>query len=132
MSELRKKKILIVDDDPADILLLKKILEPDYLVIEAYDSWKAMEAVDGECPDLVLTDIMMPKKSGYTLCVLIKSNPNTKDIPVVMVTGLDTEINKEIGENMGADGYLVKPVQPNKIHNIISRLLMCEHQTTKC
>ena len=126
MSELRKKKILIVDDDPADILLLKKILEPDYLVIEAHDSWKAMEAVNGECPDLVLTDVMMPKKSGYTLCVLIKSNP------VVMVTGLDTEINKEIGENMGADGYLIKPVQPNKIHDIISKLLMCKYQTTKC
>ena len=123
MSKLTQKKILIVDDDPGDILWLKKILEPDYLVIEAHDGLNAMEMADREYPDLVLTDVMMPKKSGYTLCAYLKSNRNTKDIPVVMVTGLSTEINKEIGEKMGADGYLVKPVRPNQLHNIISRLL---------
>jgi DNA-binding response OmpR family regulator len=77
-------------------------------------------------------DVMMPKKSGYTLCAHIKSNPDTKNIPVVIVTGLDTEINKEIGVNMGADGYLVKPAQPNELQNTISRLLMFKHQTAKC
>ena len=130
MNESSKKKILIVDDDSADILLLKNILELDYLVIEEHDGLYAMEMVDREHPDLVLTDIVMPKKSGYSLCAYIKGNPNTKDIPVVMVTGFNTEINEEIAEGMGADGYLVKPVQPNIIHDIISRLLMRDHRTT--
>ncbi|MFC1865700.1 response regulator [Chloroflexota bacterium] len=132
MIELRNIKILIVDDDPADVLLLKNILEPDYLVIEEHDGLYAMEMVDREHPDLVLTDIVMPKKSGYSLCAYIKGNPNTKDIPVVMVTGFNTENNEEIAEDMGADGYLVKPVQPNEIRDIISRLLMRNHRTTKC
>ena len=123
MSKLTQKKILIVDDDPGDILWLKKILEPDYLVIEAHDNLHAMEMADREHPDLVLTDVMMPQKSGYTLCTHLKSNPNTKDVLVVIVAGLGTEINKEIGEEMGADGYLVKPVWPNQLHNIISKLL---------
>lgn len=123
MSKLVQKKILIVDYDPGDILWLKKILEPDYLVIEAHDNLHAIEMADREHPDLVLTDVMMPQISGYTLCAHLKSNPNTKDTPVVMVAGFSTEINKEIVEEIGADGYLVKPVWPNQLHNIISRLL---------
>ena len=123
MNKLTQKKVLIVGNDPGDILWLKKILKPDYLVIEAHDVLHAIEMADREHPDLVLMDVMVPQKSGYTLCAHLKSNPNTKDISVVMVTGLGTEINKEIGEEMGADGYLVKPVWPNQLHNIISRLL---------
>jgi putative two-component system response regulator len=98
MSELRKNKILIVDDDPGDILLLRKMLEPDYLIIAASDGREAMAVVDAQCPDLVLLDVMMPKKSGYTLCVQMKSNTSIEDIPVVMVTGLDAEMNKVIGK----------------------------------
>jgi CheY-like chemotaxis protein len=74
---------------------------------------------------------MMPKKSGYSLCAFIKDNPNTNDIPVVMVTGFNTEITQEMAESIGADGYLAKPVQPKKIHDIISRLLMPNHRTAK-
>lgn len=132
MNEERKKKILIVDDDQTDVLLLRNILEPDYLVIEEHDGLYAMEMTDREHPDLVLTDIVMPKKSGYSLCAYIKGNPNTKDIPVVMVTGFNTEIGEENAESMGADDYLIKPVKPNELHDIISRLLMRTPQTTKC
>jgi putative two-component system response regulator len=132
MNESRKKKILIVDDDPGDILLLRKILEPDYLVIAASDCREAMAVVNVQCPDLVLLDVMMPRHSGYTLCVLMKCNPSMKDIPVVMVTGLNTEMNKMIGKNMGADDYLVKPIQVNKLRNIILELLMGKHQPMEC
>ena len=124
MNEAKLKKILIVDDDPGDILWLKKILKPDFLVIDTNDGLSAMEIAKKEQPDLVLTDVMMPKTSGYTICAQLKSNPKTKGIPVVMVTGLGTKINKEIGREMGADGYLVKPVRPDQLHDIISRLLV--------
>jgi len=128
MNEAKLKKILIVDDDPGDILWLKKILKPDYLVIDTNDGLSAVEIAKKEHPDLVLTDVMMPKTSGYTICAQLKSNPNTKDIPVVMVTGLGTKMNKEIGREMGANGYLVKPVQPDQLHGIISRLLRVDER----
>ena len=123
MSNTTQKKIVIVDDDPGDILWLKKILEPNYLVVEAHDGLQAKEIVDRENPDLVITDVMMPKISGYTLCEYLKNNPNTKDIPVVMLTGLYREINEKINKEIGADAYLVKPVWPNQLHDILSRLL---------
>ena len=126
---MKKPIIFIVDDDPVDVLLLKKILKSDYQVIETSNSGEAIKVVYEEEPDLVLLDVMMPKRSGYTLCALIKSDPNTKHIPVVMVTGLSTEMNKVIGENMGTDGYLVKPIQSNKLRNTISELLIAKNQT---
>lgn len=123
MNEIIKKKILIIDDDPSDILWLKRIINSHYLIIEALDGQHAVETAVNEQPDLVLLDVMMPKISGYTVCAHLKDNPDTKNIPVVMVTGLGDEINKKIGEEMGADGYLTKPVTPDQLLSIISRFL---------
>jgi CheY-like chemotaxis protein len=123
MNEMAKKKILIIDDDPCDILWLKRIIDSHYIIIEAIDGLRAIEMAKSEQPDLVLLDVMMPEVSGYTVCAKIKDNPETKDIPVVMVTGLGNEFNKKIGEEMGADGYLTKPVTPDQLLSIISRFL---------
>jgi len=123
MRNFKQAKILVVDDDRGDIKLLKKSLESEYLVQEAQNGLHAKEIIDREHPDLVLLDVMMPKTSGYTLCACLKSDSNTKDIPIVMVTGLGTEINEKIGREMGADGYLVKPISPEQLHDTISRLL---------
>ena len=123
MNEVLPKKILIVDDDPSDILLLKKILESKYSLIETTDSSRALEITISNHPDLVVTDVMMPQISGYTLCKKLKNNPNTQDIPVIMVTGLNMKMNEEIGGFMGADGYLAKPVKPKKLQSMITRLL---------
>ena len=98
MNEVIKKKILIVDDDPGDILWFKRIINSHYAVIEAQDGLHAVEMATREHPDLILLDVMMPNISGYTLCARLKENPNTKDIPVVMVTGLGTDMNKIIGK----------------------------------
>jgi len=126
MNKDKLKKILIVDDDPGDIKWLKRILETNYLVIEAHDGLRAMEMVKSEHPDLVLTDVMMPKKNGYALCAHIKDNANAQDIRVVIVTGQNTETDRETGKDMGADAYLVKPVHPYQLYEIISRLLESE------
>ncbi|UCG54415.1 MAG: response regulator [Dehalococcoidia bacterium] len=123
MNDVLPKKILIVDDDPGDILLLKKMIDSRYKLIEAQDGMNAVYIAATEKPDLVFLDVMMPKISGYTLCANLKSNPYTKDIPIVMITGLDTDINKYIGEGMGADDYLVKPAQPDQLLAIISKFL---------
>jgi putative two-component system response regulator len=129
MNDMVPKKILIVDDDPSDILLLKKILEPDYSVIEITNASRVLDVAISEQPDLVITDVMMPGISGYTLCNVLKSNTNTKEIPVIMVTGLDAKMNKEIGGIMGADGYLAKPVKPKQLSNMVSRLLKTNNKS---
>ena len=123
MSKTTLKKILVVDDDPGDVSWLKKVLSSDYVVLEADDGLQAVEMAHIEKPDLILMDVMMPKTSGYTACVRIKSDHYTKDIPVVMVTGLCQELNRKFGKEMGADGYLVKPLQPNQLRNAIARFL---------
>jgi CheY-like chemotaxis protein len=123
MNEVTRKKILIIDDDPGDIIWLKRIINSHYVIIETQDSSQALEVAKSEHPDLILLDVMMPKTSGYTVCAHIKGDPCTKDIPVVLVTGLGMEINKKFGEEMGADGYLVKPVTPDQLLGVISRFL---------
>ena len=123
MSYTTQKKVIIVHDDPGDVLWIRKILEPDYLVVESYDGLQAKEIVDREKPDLVITGVMLPKINGYALCEHLKNNPNTKDIPVVMIIGLYEEINKEISKEIVADAYLKKPVWPNQLYDILSRLL---------
>ena len=129
MNEAKLKKILIVDDDPGDIQWLKKIIDSGYTVVEANDGLHAVDIAATEHPDLVLLDVMMPKISGYTVCRHLKDNPYTADIPVVLVTGLGTKINKKIGEEMGADGYLVKPVKPDQLRKVISRFLIASNKS---
>jgi len=123
MNDVIQKKILIVDDDSGDRQLLKRIVDTGYLVIEADSGPRAIEIANSEHPDLILLDVMMPKLSGYSVCALLKSNPDTKDIPVVMVTGLGAEMNMKIAKEMGVDGYLVKPVKPDKLHEVFYKYL---------
>jgi len=123
VNEIRLKKILVVDDDIGDVIWLKKVLSLEYLVLEANNGLQAVKTAARENPDLILMDVMMPKSSGYTACARIKSDPNTKDIPIIMVTGIGQELNKEFSEQIGADGYLVKPMQPDELRNTISEFL---------
>lgn len=123
MHEERLIKILVADDDIGDVVWLKKVLSSEYLVIEAKNGLQAVKVAAREKPDLILMDVMMPKSSGYTACARIKSDPDTKHIPIIMVTGIGQKINREFSQQIGADGYLVKPVQPDELRNTISRLL---------
>ena len=123
MNNLVQKKILIIDDDPDELRRLGSFLNSNYVVIEVDDSSRAIEIVKSEHPDLVLVDVMMRKLSGYSVCAQIKNSPNTKDIPVIMVTSLGTKTSKNIGKEMGADEYIIRPVKPDQLHNVISRFL---------
>ena len=123
MEEVKQKKILIVDDDSGDREWLKRIINTGYEVLEADNGASAIEVANREHPDLVLMDVMMPEVSGYSVCARLKRNPDTKDIPVVMVTGLGTEINMKIGREMGATGYLVKPIKPDQLRDVFNKYL---------
>jgi putative two-component system response regulator len=123
MQSNNLQKILIVDDEPADRILLRKILSKNYVIAEASDGEEAADLAHSEKPDLILMDIMMPKVDGYNACYRIKQDPLTAEIPVVMLTGLNHELNVSLAEKMGATGYLTKSLEPRELLDRIGELL---------
>ena len=110
-----KKKILVADDELYIRLLVKDILEPEFDVIEASNGEEAVSTTRNELPALVLMDILMPKLDGYTACHAIKNNELTKDIPVIMLTGVGHELNRQLSQEMGATAYITKPFNPEDL-----------------
>jgi two-component system alkaline phosphatase synthesis response regulator PhoP len=110
-----KRKILVADDELYIRLLVKDILEPEYVVLEASNGEEAVRITRTQQPNLVLMDILMPKLDGYTACYAIKTNELTKAIPVVMLTGIGHELNKQLSQEMGAAGYITKPFNPGDL-----------------
>ena len=118
-----RKKILIADDEPNTRLLVGRILSQDYIVIAASDGEEAIALARRQKPDLILMDIMMPKMDGYAACSVLKADPATKAIPVVMLTGVGHGLNKKLGQKIGADGYITKPFSTKELLNTIAELL---------
>jgi two-component system alkaline phosphatase synthesis response regulator PhoP len=110
-----KQKILIADDELYIRLLVKDILEPEFTVLEASNGEEAVIIARNEQPNLILMDILMPKLDGYTACYAIKNNELTKDIPVVMLTGVGHELNRQLSQEMGATAYITKPFNPEDL-----------------
>ena len=110
-----KQKILVADDELYIRLLVKDILEPEFTVLEASNGEEAVNTTYTEKPDLVLMDILMPKLDGYTACYAIKNSELTKDIPVVMLTGVGHELNRQLSQEMGATAYITKPFNPEDL-----------------
>lgn len=94
-------------------MLLQMTLEdPGYRLIEASDGAVAWELIQAERPDLVILDWMMPKKNGKEVAHAMKSDPKTKDIPIIMLTARDQREARQEGEKIDAYAYLVKPFSP--------------------
>ena len=118
------KTILIVEDDPRQMRLIQDLLKiSGYATITATDGEKGIKLAKAKKPDLILMDIMMPKMDGYTACREIKLDKATRVIPVVMVTSLDYPLNKELGKDVGADGYITKPFGRQELLDVIHRFL---------
>jgi putative nucleotidyltransferase with HDIG domain len=118
-----RKRILVTDDEASIRLLVRSILGNDYAVIEAPDGQKAVEFAQSQDPALILIDIFMPEKDGLQACYEIKANLATKEIPVVMLTTVDLEMNRKLSADLGADGYITKPFTPGELLNTIARFL---------
>ena len=112
-----KPDILVVDDesDIVDILKYNLEKENEYTVHAAYNGTEALAIAKKEKPDLILLDIMMPGMNGFEICKNLKSEPETKRIPVIFLTAKENEIDEIVGLEIGADDYIQKPISPRVV-----------------
>ena len=123
MVQEKKVKILAVDDDPALIKMVDKILSgAGYDVTTTTDGLEAMVQVKKIQPDLIVLDIMMPQINGYDVCRTLKFDSPYKDIPVLILTSRDQEIDPRIGQMMGIH-YMQKPFKPETFLAEIKQML---------
>lgn len=107
------KKVLIVDDEKAIVDILNHNLVKDgYSTVQAYDGEEALAAFDNEKPDLILLDVMLPKKDGFSVCKELRQRTN---IPIIMVTAKEDVVDKIIGLELGADDYITKPFSVREV-----------------
>ena len=124
MTDYSKISILAVDDVALNLLLVKKILQRYNFRIRTADSGvKALEEAAAEKPDLILLDILMPGIDGFEVLSRLKADWNTKDIPVIILSALNS--NKDIvrAYEMGAKDYITKPIIMEKLINSVARNL---------
>jgi len=111
-------KILVVDDEPDMVEMIKAALEGDaHQVITAYDGEEGIKKARSEKPQAIVLDIMMPVKDGFAACQELKSDPDCKDIPVIILTVVsdhfaDSRYAKSMGLQLDAEDYIDKPVDP--------------------
>ena len=108
----RRPQLLVVDDEPANLQVLRHILQEDYRLLFAKDGAKALELAAREKPELILLDVMMPGMTGYQVCAQLKATPATSTIPVIFVTALADVEDEAQGFAVGAVDYITKPVSP--------------------
>ena len=112
----KERKILIVDDSPTvRKLIAGKLEKSGHTVFCAVDGMDALAKLNETVPDLILLDITMPRMDGYQVCKMIRNNPLTKDIPVVMISGKDGFFDKVRGRMAGTTGYITKPFGPETL-----------------
>jgi DNA-binding response OmpR family regulator len=118
------KVILVVDDEPNILLSLEYLMEQaGYEVRSARDGEAALAEIERAPPDLVLLDVMMPKRDGFEVCQLIRARPEWRDIKVIMLTAKGREIEREKGISLGADDYVTKPFATRELVDKVRQTL---------
>ena len=108
----KKASVLVVDDQTTVIRVMERMLSDEYVVLAATSGMLALEIAQNKLPDLILLDMVMPEMSGIDVCKQLRSNPLTKNIPVIFVTSMDDRHNEETGFRAGAVDYISKPPSP--------------------
>ena len=117
-------KILLVDDEPNIVLSLEFLVEQaGYEARVARDGESALKAIEERKPDLVLLDVMLPKRDGFDVCRRIRANPEWNDIRIVMLTAKGRDSEREKGLALGADAYITKPFSTREAMEQIKRFL---------
>ena len=113
MTQISERaRILVVDDEPANLKVIREVLANDYRLSFAKSGELALQLIENEPPKLILLDIMMPDMSGFEVCKVLKANPKTAHIPVIFVTALSHEQDESEGFALGAVDYITKPISP--------------------
>ncbi len=116
--------VLIVEDNPSQREMIASLLADKGLSItEASDGVEGLAKIRDRCPDLVLLDIVMPKMNGYEFCRQIKSDPKTKNLPIVMCSAKAEDFDRYWGMKQGADAYIAKPFHPKELFGTVKQLL---------
>tara|TARA_E500000178_G_scaffold347073_1_gene399733 strand:- start:1807 stop:2493 length:687 start_codon:yes stop_codon:yes gene_type:complete len=117
-------EILIADDEPNQIELMKFNLEKNRFSIKsAYNGEQALEIIHEKKPNLLIVDWMMPKMSGIELCRILRSNKDTKQLPIIMLSARSEDADKSLGLDTGADDYISKPFSPMELVSRVKALL---------
>jgi response regulator RpfG family c-di-GMP phosphodiesterase len=126
MDDNNKNSVLAIDDEPQHLKLLNNILKEDYTCYLANDGKSGIEMAVKHKPDVILLDVMMPEMNGYEVLMSIKAIPEIKDIPVMLVTGVDAVDfvkGKEYELSLYVAEYVAKPFVAEKVKTKIKKLL---------
>ena len=116
--------VLVVDDDPVILKLLEVNFEMEgFNVLVARDGEEGIEVAQRDQPDLVVSDIMMPKKSGLELVIALKGDASTSEIPIILLSAKAQNADVRAGLEAGADDYVTKPFEPLDLVDRVNRLL---------
>ena len=119
-----KTSVLIVDDIPINVTLIEKMLKPFHFVIEkANDGQTALDIVADNKPDLILLDLMMPGINGYDVIKQLRAKEETKQLPIIVISALNSNEDVVKGYDLGANDFLTKPIIMNRLHtSVITQL----------
>jgi len=124
VTEKKKKKILVVDDELDMLMVIKLRLEASgFDVITATDGLEGLNAARKDNPDLIVLDIMLPKMNGYKVARFLKFDEEYRKIPIVMLTALGGEEDRNTGIETGADAYLTKPFETEQLLKTVRKFL---------
>jgi DNA-binding response OmpR family regulator len=116
--------VLVVDDDPVILKLLEVNFEMEgFTVLVARDGEEGIEVARADQPDLIVSDIMMPKVSGLELVTALKGDPTTSEIPIILLSAKAQNADVRSGLDAGADDYVTKPFEPLDLVDRVNRLL---------
>ncbi len=127
-----RAKILLVDDEPRNLQLLRQILKEQYDLIFAKSGHDAIYAALHHHPDLILLDIMMPDMDGYQVCRLLKQDHRSRATPIIFVSAMNDELDESYGFELGAVDYIAKPVRLSVVRQRIKTHLALSNQNRSC
>jgi twitching motility two-component system response regulator PilH len=116
------KKVLIVDDSPAQVKLMQGLLDPEgYQSFGLNDPLRVEETIASLHPSVILLDVVMPERNGFQVCRELKGSAEYQSIPVILVTSKDSASDKYWGEQQGADAYVTKPFTREELLRAVRR-----------
>lgn len=117
------KYILVADDEPMNLGIIKIILMDDYEIKCVENGVECLESIEGRMPDLLLLDFAMPEMGGIEVSKSLRSNEKTKNLPIVMISGYASEEHIKCGYEAGINDYITKPYKSEQLLNVVKKHL---------